>query len=364
MTWPFAALTATALAVAAFIYLAWYVRWEARQTRGMAYYGRPLPARQALKRRIRLLSWPAMPLVRVLARLQRADTPLPSFEYQGVCGPPKVSSPEVFARATQYRPRREDVFVVTQMRCGTTWMQQLVHETVTRGRGDFGQGRGHLYAISPWIDAANGVSIEGAPLLGEPPTRIIKSHLPTSLCPYNADAKYIYVTRHPVSCFASIVDYNRTLLGPFMPSLDVFADWFCSDRMYWLPWPRHVADWWDWAETRGNVLFIHFEEMKSDFDGVRNRVASFLGVSLTAAERQLVTDTCSFQYMQAHEEWFDMSPPTMFSAAGGRFMRSGAASRHEDVTPAIRKRILEYCRGALAGRAYPSQRFYPDIIRS
>ena len=58
------------------------------------------------------------------------------FEYERVCRPAKVSSPEVFKRAKNYQPRPEDVFVVTQMRCGTTWMQQLVYEIVNRGQGD------------------------------------------------------------------------------------------------------------------------------------------------------------------------------------------------------------------------------------
>ena len=363
MTWPLAAFTMAALTVAAFLYLAWYVRWESRQTRGMAYYGRPLAERRALKRKMRVYSLPAMPLVRLLAWASRSGSQLQSFEYEGVPGPVKVSSAEVFAQAHRYQPRPEDVFVVTQMRCGTTWMQQVVYEIVTRGRGDFDEGRGHLYAISPWIDAINSVSMDAAPLVGQPPTRIIKSHLPTRISPYHDSAKYIYVTRHPVSCFASIVDYNRTLLGPFMPSVDVFADWFCSDRMYWLPWPAHVAGWWDWAQTRPNVLFVHFEEMKSDFAGVRDRVAGFLGVSLTPEEQQRVSDTCSFKYMQDHEEWFEMSPPTMFSVAGGRFMQSGTASRHEDVTPAIRQRIHAYCRRELKDTPYPVDRFYPDIMQ-
>ena len=34
--------------VGAIGYLVWYLRWEARQTRGMAYYGQQLPQRQAL----------------------------------------------------------------------------------------------------------------------------------------------------------------------------------------------------------------------------------------------------------------------------------------------------------------------------
>ena len=362
MNWLSVVVAVASLAIAAFAYLAWYVRWESRQTRGLAYYGRPLTERRTLKKKIRLYSLPAMPLVRLLAGM--SPKTLPVFVYEGVAGPPKVSSPEVFAQAHRYIPRREDVFVVTQMRCGTTWMQQLVHQIVTHGRGEFDGGQGHLYATSPWIDAINSVSIDNAPLVGAPPTRIIKSHLPTDICPYNELARYIYVTRHPVSCFASIVDYNRTLMGPFMPPVQVYADWFCSDRMYWSPWPKHVAGWWDWASSRTNVLFVHFEEMKENFDAVTDRVARFLGVTLTPAEQKLVAQACSFHYMREHEEWFEMSPPTMFSVAGGRFMKSGTASRHDDVTPELRQRILEYCRTHLEGRSYPAGEVYPDIIRA
>jgi Sulfotransferase domain len=362
MSWLIVTGIVVLLLITPLVYLEWYLRWEHQHTCGMAYYGKPLDERRALKRRIRQFSFPVKPLVRLLALANRKRSTMPVFEYEGVCGPPKISSREVFARAKTYRPAPEDVFVVTQMRCGTTWMQQLVFEIVTRGHGDLSdQGYGHLYAICPWIDAINSVSMEDAPLVGERPTRVIKSHLPTTLCPYGTTAKYIYVTRHPVSCFASIVDYNRSLLGPLMPRVDVLSDWFCSDRMYWRPWPDHVIGWWHWTETRGNVLFVHFEDMTANLAAVRDRVANFLGYALTPDEQQRVSDKCSFRYMRDHEEWFEMSPPTMYSVAGGRFMPSGKASRDEDVTPAIRQQILDYCRRELAGREYPASRFYPDL---
>jgi hypothetical protein len=215
--------------------------------------------------------------------------------------------------------------------------------------------------MSPWIDAVNSVSMEQAPLVGERPTRIIKSHLPASLCPYSPDAKYIYVTRHPVSCFASIVDYHRSLLGPLMPPVETQADWFCSSRMYWLPWPAHVEGWWRWSVERPNVLFIHFEEMKKDFEAARAKVEQLLGCELTAAERARVAERSSFKYMKDHEEFFEMAPPTMFSVAGGRFLPSGNTARHEDVTPVIRDRVLHYCRAALRSSQYPSGRFYADL---
>jgi hypothetical protein len=362
MSWLVVIAAIAILFVATVIYLGWYLGWETKQTTGMAYYGRPLAGRRALKLRIQRYSFPIKPIVRLLALANRKGAAMPSFEFEGVHGPTKVSSPDVFDRARRYRPRPEDVFVVTQMRCGTTWMQQVVFQIVSRGRGEFADGRyGHLYAISPWIDGVNSVSLENAPLVGERPTRIVKSHLPTSLCPYGIDAKYIYVTRHPVSCFASIVDYNRSLLGPLTPAVPALADWFCSDRMYWLPWPKHVAGWWEWAASRGNVLFIHYEEMQKDFGAVRDRVARFLGYELTPDERLRVDQRCSFRYMKDHEEFFDMAPPTMFSAATGEFLAKGRASGTDDVTPEMGARILDYCRAALAHRSYPAQRFYPEL---
>ena len=109
---------------------------------------------------------------------------------------------------------------------------QVVYEIVNRGEGNLSDsGHGHLYATCPWIDGGNSVSLENAPLVGENPIRIIKTHLPTKLCPYSEQAKYIYVTRHPVSCFASIVDFNRTMLGPLMPTMETMVGWFCSDTL-------------------------------------------------------------------------------------------------------------------------------------
>lgn len=362
MIWLGVFLVVILLFVANFQYLAWYQRWQNRNTDGMAYYGRSLTERRALKERMRRYSRPVMPFVKLLATGIQKQAGIPGFEYEGVWGPPKVSSPEIFDRARKYPPRQEDVFVATQMRCGTTWMQQCVYEIVQRGKGDLSdKGHGHLYAVSPWIDGVNSVSLEDAPLVGERPTRIIKTHLPTKLCPYSEQAKYIYVTRHPVSCFASVVDYNRTLLGPFMPELDKMVDWFCSERMYWLPWPEHVQGWWRWSQNRQNVLFIHYEEMTENFAFVLDRVARFLGYQLTADEKNRIAEKCSFRYMKQNEELFEMAPPNMFSVIGGGFLASGKSNRHQDATPAIRQRILDYCRQSLRDSDYPVQQFYPDL---
>ena len=80
------------LCVAGVVYLTIYLQWEARETGGNAYYRRPLAERRALKRRMRWYSLPALPLVHLFAALARKRATMPAFEFEGVSGPPKVSS--------------------------------------------------------------------------------------------------------------------------------------------------------------------------------------------------------------------------------------------------------------------------------
>lgn len=363
MSWLAIAAAAIALLVANVVYLTWFFGWVERQTAGAAYFSLPVSKRRALKQRIRLLSLPTLPLMKLLSGGAKSQKSLPGFEFEGVWGPRKVATPDVFAAAKAYVPTAQDVFVATQMRCGTTWMQQIVHQVVTHGAGTFEpeSRRSHIYTISPWIDATHGVSMADAPLVGEPAVRIIKTHLPAELCPYSPLAKYIYVARHPVSCFASIVDFNRTMIGPLLPPVAALADWYCSDKMYWLPWVRHVDGYWRWAQRHDNVLFVHYEEMVRDFGPVLDRICAFLGHQLTPQERDLVVERTSFAYMKAHEEAFEMSPPSMYSVAAGQFLASGREKRHEDVTPDIKRRILDYCRGELARAEYPASTYYSDL---
>ena len=84
-------------------------------------------------------------------------------KYRGFSAPAVACTPKTFAFAHDYAPRPEDVFVATQMKCGTTWMQQIVYEAVCRGEGNLGDdGHRHMYATSPWIESQMSVSLANA----------------------------------------------------------------------------------------------------------------------------------------------------------------------------------------------------------
>jgi hypothetical protein len=285
-----------------------------------------------------------------------------SFRHAGITGPQGTCTQASFAHGAAYAPRPEDVFVVTQMKCGTTWMQHVVYQVVLRGRGDIVETGRTLYALSPWLEAVKSVPVDEAPAHGaERPTRIIKTHFPAKVCPFVPDARYIYVSRHPASCFASCADFIATNVGASAPPLEVTEKWFCSDDMWWGPWTEHVRGWWHRSRTEPNVLFVRFEDMKRDLPGIARRVADFLGIApLTADELAEVVRKCSFAYMQEHADAFEMNPPHLLQTNAELFV-SGTADRHLDVPDEMRQRIVRWCATELAESGMPIDEVYPEI---
>lgn len=364
MTWLLAAVgVLAALFLLGMIYLSGVLAWEDQRTAGNAYYGLPPAGRDAFKRTLRRQARILSPLLAVFSRLSKFNFEKTEFRHRGLAAPKGTCSPESFARADAYRPRPDDVFVATQMKCGTTWMLHVVYQVLERGAGDLVGSGSTLHAVCPWIEGRKTVSMEDAPRVGrERPSRIIKTHLPASHCPYDPTAAYIYVVRHPVSCFASCADFIAANAGRFAPPLADVERWFRSEElMWWGTWPTHVAGWWDRAAEQRNVLFVSFEEMKRDLAGVVRRVAELLGVPpLGEAELALVVRKCGFEYMREHDQAFEMHPPHILAVDAELFVR-GSADRHRDVPPELTERLRAWCVERLAGRAFPLARYYPDI---
>jgi len=348
------------------IYLGVVLRWEDEQTAGLGYYGLPPGERDRFKRRLRLHAVLLAPILWLNGGLARMDFRRASIKYKGVAAPGGSCSPETFARAEEYQPHPEDVFVVTQMKCGTTWMQHLVYEVLQRGNGNLVETGTAIYALSPWIEGRRGVPLEQAPLIGrERPSRIIKTHLPAQLCPASPAARYVYVARHPVSCFASCVDFVATNVGRMVPSRAAFEEWYCSpELMWWGTWPTHVKGWWERTQRDRNALFVYFEDMKRDLPAVVRQVAGFLGVApLTEGELARVVEKCGFAYMQQHQGNFEMQPPHLLQTNADLFVR-GTAERHKDVPEDTQQRILSWAARELEGSDLPLTGAYPDVAKA
>ncbi|MGQ0647565.1 MAG: sulfotransferase domain-containing protein [Gemmatimonadaceae bacterium] len=363
--WLFGALAVAFVAYLVYgIYLAAVLKWEDEQTVGLAYYGLPPAGRAAFKEKLRTHAKRLSPILRVNAKLATFDFARVRIQYKGVSGPSGSCSVESFSRAAAYIPQPEDVFVVTQMKCGTTWMQHVVYEVLHRGHGDLVETGRAMYAISPWIEGRKSVPLEQAPLLGtERPSRVIKTHLPAQLLPFGREAKYIYVARHPLSCFASCIDFVDTNVGGMAPELPAFEHWYTSpELMWWGTWTDHLKGWWNRSTTEPNVLFVFFEDMKKDLGSVVRRVAEFLGMrGLTDGEVANVVRKCGFAYMQEHQDNFEMHPPHILQTNAELFV-AGTADRYKNVPADIRARVASWVVTEMQGSDFPLASAYPDVL--
>ena len=356
--------------VAAALFAAWQIvhlavvlRWTDRHTRGLAYYGRPSDERRRFRQLVARHALVLAPILAVLGRAARRQFTQRAIRHGGVAGPAGACTSESFRRAAEHAPRPDDVFVVTQMRSGTTWMQHLVYQVLTRGEGDLVSEGLALNAVSPFLEADCTVSVGAAPLVGcERPMRIIKTHLPVSLCPFDRRARYIYVSRHPVACLASCADFVRGNLQGFAPDWPELARWFLSeDLMWWSTWVTHVGHWQRRAEREANVLLVRYEDLAADLAAATQQVAQLLEMEpLTALETAAIVRKCRLDMMQSQAETFEMYPPHLLQAANP-FFAHGGADRVRSVPPGIARSVLDWCRREGAARQFALERLYPDL---
>ena len=59
-------------------------------------------------------------------------------------------------RGLSFKPRSDDVFVVTPTKCGTTWMQQILHQLRSGGDMSFDE----IDDVVPYIELAYDVEID------------------------------------------------------------------------------------------------------------------------------------------------------------------------------------------------------------
>ncbi|PKF48992.1 sulfotransferase domain-containing protein [Enterovibrio nigricans] len=358
-------LTVLALYV---LYVGHFMRWHTENTQGNAYFGKTLQERREIKRKVIKHAPFVSPFLRAVALVAYNSNKIPKTNYKNVTGPMMTSSNESFKAGSEYLPTEDDIIVATQMRCGTTWMQQIVFEILHKGEGNLTDtGYKHINSASAWIECSqhSGVPLADSPKLGEAQKRVLKTHFPTSLCPYSESAKYIYVTRHPVSCYASVHDFVSTVAGPFAPAQDKFLDWYCSDEFYWTSWPHHVDGWWKWASERDNITFVHFEDLKADPKSVIRMIADFLNVTLTEDEFQKVLAKADFSYMREREEYFEMTQPSVNTVMSKtHFFNGGKSNRHKEVQAHERAQINQFVSEYLADSPYPLAEHYPDVTSS
>jgi hypothetical protein len=202
---------------------------------------------------------------------------------------------EGWQRGLDYEPDPTDVFIVTPPKCGTTWMQQIVHGLRTRGSMDFDEvGR-----VVPWINMAHDVGIDlYAPQVADP--RAFKTH--STLDEVPKGGKYIIVVRDPGDALLSEYHFFE---GMFFERGSITLEAFA--RGYFIPRReicRHVLSYWS-RRNDEDVLPLCYENIKTDLPRTIEKVADFVGIPLDDELRQIVLRQSDIGFMREHKEQFE-----------------------------------------------------------
>ena len=68
----------------------------------------------------------------------------------------RIQTKEGSLKGLRFKPRPSDVFVVTPPKCGTTWVQQIVHQLRTGGDMEFRE----ITEVVPWIELAHDIHLD------------------------------------------------------------------------------------------------------------------------------------------------------------------------------------------------------------
>ena len=194
-----------------------------------------------------------------------------------------------------FRPQPTDVIISPYGKCGTTWLQQMVHSLRTGGDLDFDD----ISEVVPWIETAADLGIDlNADQRAAP--RAFKSHLPWDEVPKGA--RYIVSLRDPRDALVSAYRFfEGWFFEPGTIEIDVLGRMrFVEGRSYY----THLASWWPHRHDP-DVLVLAYEHMLADGEGTVRRVAKFIG--LDADERRIAVafEQSSFASMQAHKDKYE-----------------------------------------------------------
>lgn len=201
-----------------------------------------------------------------------------------------------YAKGLAYRPQPTDVFISPYSKCGTTWMQQIVHGLRTGGDMEFGE----ISEVVPWLELAHDLhqDLQAQQKTGP---HAFKSHLNFHQIPKGG--RYIVVLRDPVDAMRSLF---RFLEGWFFERGSIpiheFADYFLEredTHNYWV----HAASWWEQRDDP-SVLLLSYEGMTADLPSTVARVAEFLQIT-DPAVIEIATRQASFDFMKAHSAQFE-----------------------------------------------------------
>ncbi|XP_037032493.1 luciferin sulfotransferase-like [Bradysia coprophila] len=235
-----------------------------------------------------------------------------------------VKSQKYMEQIENFKVYPSDIWSITFPKSGSTWCQEMIW--MLNNNLNFDQAKGTT-AFERYSYVEFDIIFEDMDFnyLDEPDDdtagpRHIKTHLPAGLLPkqlWTVKPKIIYTARG-VKDLAISYYHHYVYMQGYEGSMEQFLNAFLDDKVFLSPYHGHVKDFW-YLRNEENILFLTYEEMKSDLMAVLKKTAAFLGKSYPEEQLKQLVKHLSFDEMKKN-----FSADFSEEGAGGHsFMRKG-----------------------------------------
>lgn len=245
-----------------------------------------------------------------------------------------------------FKPRDDDVVIGTYGKAGTTWLQQIVGALVHQDNPDV-----NIQELSPWLDLrVPPKEVKIAALDAQTHRRVIKTHLPVDALTWHPNVKYVYVARdgrdvawslynHYINAndeWYGVMNDTPGRVGPPIPKIpkdyDVmqfYEKWISEDgQPFWSFWDN-VKTWWG-VRNQPNVMFLHFNDLKSDLPSAMRKVAAFLEIPVQEEKWDKTVEKCTFDWMKENAAACAPLGGAFWDGGAGTFINKGTNGRWKD----------------------------------
>ncbi|KAI7789879.1 sulfotransferase 2B1-like [Triplophysa rosa] len=243
--------------------------------------------------------------------------------YKGVFLPSHLHPAESLKYYEDFTFRSDDILIVTYPKSGTTWMQEIVPLIVSER--DFTPVMTvPNWDRAPWLEEHRAITLN---LEQRPSPRIFATHYHCQMMNesyFKVKPRVLYVMRNPKDVFTSSFPYYEMASFLVNPGTqDEFMEKFLDGKVMFGSWFDHVKG---WLNAEEHILYVFYEEMIADLKGSLEKIAQYLGKSLSPDLIEKIADHCVFKNMKQNKmSNYSLVPEEFMNQTKSEFMRKGIA---------------------------------------
>ncbi|KAL0359066.1 UNVERIFIED_CONTAM: Cytosolic sulfotransferase 5 [Sesamum angustifolium] len=266
-------------------------------------------------------------------------------QWEGFWFEPGLVKPAITFRST-FQARDDDVLLASTPKTGTTWLKALClcimqqnqeHDILTVENPHF-----HVPTIESTIYSTKP---QKADLYEASAPRLLHTHLPHAVLPdsvKNSACKIVYIARNPKDTLISMWHFFNSIFRPNQEPfpLEKAVDCFCDGVYQYGPFFEHVVEYWQESQKRPDkILFLKYEELKTDPKAQISKIGEFLGRPFgSEAEVEEVVERCCLERLKNLE--VNKNGSILFNVPNTCYFRKGEVGDWKNyLTPEMEDRI-------------------------